>query len=220
MRARAVGSSKEGRGTLRECSRAGQYRLSCTGQFFKIPAKLRTCCRCSRKKLARTSRARQLVGASAYWGRPPVPDPNSYEAGSPFVNHVLAGSGDPRQPVLSELPTFPEALVPRPGLLPVCRWLDGRARIITELAPQSPSPRNKTKMTLRAKTAGRRRQFFLSGRNFRGLFRQKRHSLASRLAWMRRPGEAGSATEHLDRQRFTYSGKPRATRLACHRQSR
>jgi len=49
---RALGSSKVETGTVRECSRASQYRLSCTGQFSKFPAELRTCCRCSRKKLA------------------------------------------------------------------------------------------------------------------------------------------------------------------------
>ena len=37
---RALGSSKEETGTVRECSRAGQYRLSCTGQFFEISCRV------------------------------------------------------------------------------------------------------------------------------------------------------------------------------------
>ena len=65
---RALGSSKEETGTVRECSRAGQYRLSCTGQFSKFPAELRTCCRCSRKKLARRGNSRWCNNFGSYLG--------------------------------------------------------------------------------------------------------------------------------------------------------
>jgi len=59
MRVRAVGSSKEETGIVREYSIGRQHRLSCTGQFFKIPAESRTCCRCSRKQLAHARSSRE-----------------------------------------------------------------------------------------------------------------------------------------------------------------